>query len=137
MVSNVLMPISNGYKFYAEYLMPISNGYKFYAEYLMPISNGSKGYNVLMPISNGYKFYYVYALWFFIFGRGPCHIVVLRGPVPEKGPNRLKINNLGQFGPGSARKKIFFILKKVLYLYWVFDTISRSLDWAPDAPVIA
>jgi hypothetical protein len=41
----------------------------------------------LMPISNGYKFYYVYRHRFFIFGRGPCHIVVLRGPGAKKGPN--------------------------------------------------
>ena len=32
---------------------------------------------------------------FFIFGRGPCHIVVLGGPGAKKGPNRLIINDLG------------------------------------------
>ena len=34
------------------------------------------------------KFYIVCAyLIFFIFGGGPCVIVVLRGPMSEKGPN--------------------------------------------------
>lgn len=32
---------------------------------------------------------------FFIFGRGPCGIVVLRGPGSNKGLNRLIINGLG------------------------------------------
>lgn len=40
-----------------------------------------------MPISNNYRFYYVYAYLIFIFGGGPCDIVVLRGPMSEKGPN--------------------------------------------------
>ena len=34
---------------------------------------------------------------FFIFGRGPCHIVVLRGLGAKKGPNWLIINNLSFF----------------------------------------
>ena len=39
----------------------------------------------LMPISNDCKFYYVYAPSIFIFGGEPCHIVVLRGLVSQKG----------------------------------------------------
>ena len=39
----------------------------------------------LMLILNDYKFLYVYAIDFFIFGRGPCHIVVLGGPGSQKG----------------------------------------------------
>lgn len=57
---------------------------------LMPILNGCKillciRIVYLMPISNGYKFYCVYASRFFIFGRGPCRIVILRGPRCQKG----------------------------------------------------
>ena len=55
----------------------------------------------LMPILNGYKFYYVYASTFnaylewlqillcihvlIFFGGGPRPIVVLRGPISQKG----------------------------------------------------
>ena len=42
-------------------------------------------HHYLVPISNDYKFYYVYVHLFFIFGGGPCYIVVLRGPVSQKG----------------------------------------------------
>ena len=70
------MLILNGYKFlYAIYLMLILNDYKFLYVYAID----------LMLILNDYKFLYVYAIDFFIFGRGPCHIVVLGGPRSQKG----------------------------------------------------
>lgn len=43
---------------------------------------------------NAYEFLLRDSYTFFIFGGGPCAIVVLRGPMSKKGPNWLIINDL-------------------------------------------
>ena len=67
--------ITNFYMYYAIDLMLILNDYIFIYIYAI----------YLMLILNDYKFLYVYMLFIFIFGRGPCHIVVLGGPGSQKG----------------------------------------------------
>ena len=74
------MLILNGYKFLYVYICYRFNAYLEWLQIFICI------YAIdLMLILNGYKFLYVYMLFIFIFGRGPCHIVVLGGPGSQKG----------------------------------------------------